>query len=177
MTYRDDQVRLADQSQQQVANLYAAYQTGKLTHEQFKAAALQVMLVMMAAANKLADVTLAKLVSQNIGTEVVATGVVSSDASDRLDKALDTVLANPNSDMAIRRLANSATLEAAQLGWGNALRNQPGVNAWTRQTRPGACDICQKLTGSVLSLSTPMYHHPGCTCIQKPVFSNQQISQ
>lgn len=176
MTYRADTDRLAGSAQQQLGNLYAALQAGKITVTEFKAAAVQVMLVMMTAARQVADAAVAKLLTAETGSPVMPVGVIAVDAAARLGKALDTVLANPNGDMAVRRFANAATLEAAQLGWGNALRQQPGVTGWTRETRPGACEICQRLTGTVLSLSTPIYHHPGCHCVQKPVLSSQQFS-
>lgn len=169
MTYQRDLQALADTAEAQAANLYSAYKSGKIDEATFKAATVEVMLVLMHAANQVADAALAKLLTQQTGTMVMPIGTVSIDAPDHLAKALETILLNPNSDMSIRRLARSETLSSAQLGWGTAMQQQPGVTGWTRGIHAGACDICQRLTGTVLSLATPIWHHPGCTCYQKPV--------
>jgi hypothetical protein len=174
--YTDGTTRLADAATAKVTALLAAYQAGQLTVDQFKTAAVQVMVTMMSAAGMYADQALAAYLSQQTGKQVTPVGVVGVDAAARLSQAFDTVLASTNASMSAGRLANAEVLASAQSGWGAAMQRQPYVNGWTRQTKPGACDICQRLTGSVLSLSTPIYHHPGCNCTQRPVLNTEHFT-
>jgi hypothetical protein len=169
LSYRQQQAQLADHAEAQIGALHAAYAQGKVDRAGFTAAAVALLAVVMEAAVQQADQALADMLAEEGDTEAVPTGVVGPDAEDALTKAVSTVLDGDDPEAGLGRLARWRVFEAGQFGWGDALQRQPNVTGWTRQARGGACATCRGLTGPTLPLTTPIWHHQGCQCVQKPV--------
>lgn len=162
MTYRDSQARLADRTARQLISLYAKLQEGQIDQDQFFYLAVPALETACYAAAQLADAELAKrLDAEPVGVDL--------DVTDALGKALTTMLADPEPVSALDRLARWRVFGTAQETWAQLLSEHPGVKGWAREATADACERCQKYVGVVRGLDEPMFHHPGCQCIQGPV--------
>jgi len=172
-TYRERLHGLSSATAAAIAPLVDAYQRGGLEDTEFAAAVATVIAAGNAKAAALADLTLAHL----LGKPPAGTVAPAADLA-RLREAVGTITAEfvPNepgllSRLTVRidRLGASAPLEAAQLSWQTGLRVRR-IPGWTRLAAAGACRLCTSLAdGTILSPSTPMVTHPGCTCTAMPV--------
>src|SRR5699024_5624909 len=67
-------------------------------------------------------------------------------------------------------LARAEPVRTAQAAMSRAMDSRPEVIGWRRETEPDACEACEAFAGdSILPTDMPMWHHPGCMCVQQPV--------
>lgn len=43
------------------------------------------------------------------------------------------------------------------------------ITGYLWQARPGCCDVCAALNGTVMPADQPTYRHPNCRCVMRPV--------
>lgn len=90
----------------------------------------------------------------------------------RFAKAVDTILADGETEVAVMRLGRMAlaeTIEAARDRVAEVMRGQKRVEGWTRQTDSDPCELCQwwARDGRVWPASHEMPTHKGCACAQR----------
>lgn len=184
LSYRDRALRLSGQAEDAVLSLWRRREAGQLDDEQFRALAAAVIAAHNARAVTLADLALAAVLSAELGRLVVPLGLLPTDDRPRLREALGTLLGRagalelPGAAAAERsaaatamvgRIARSEPLDAAQVTFQRGMQRRR-VPGWTRGTGPKPCQLCSSLAnGAVLSPSTPMARHKGCSCFQIPV--------
>lgn len=83
---------LAAATQSQALQVYTAYQAGRITREQAVSLIAAVVNLSNAAAVSLADAGLSVQIEQATGIPTPATGIAPTDAAERLEKAVDTIL-------------------------------------------------------------------------------------
>lgn len=183
LRYRDRALRLAGSSESAVLALWSRYEAGQLDDEQFRAVAGAIIAAHNARATTLADLALAAVLSAELGRLVVPLGLLPTDDRPRLREALGTLLGRarglelPGAAAADRsaaetamvgRIARSEPLDAAQVTFQRGMQRRR-VPGWTRGVGPKPCSLCSSLAnGAVLSPSTPMARHKGCSCYQIP---------
>lgn len=128
-----------------------------------------------AAAVALADSALALIVSRQVRRPVPVLGLGLTDADRTTTRgAMETLTArltetdNPRARAV--RLARGRTTQTAGRYYDVGLREHPEVGGYVRGLSGGACELCRWLhrDGFVFSANTPMYRHPGCTCVPIP---------
>ena len=118
--------------------MYTAYQAGRLARDQAEALIVAVVNVANAAAVTVADAGLSVQIEHATGLPTPATGIAPADGTERLQKAVHTILEEEqpdpelpdNTEMRIERLARSEPLEAAQNATIDAMQQQP-LEGWT----------------------------------------------
>lgn len=171
--YQASTEALAAAAQAQALSVYTAYQAGRIAREQAISLIAAVVNTANAAAVSLADIGLSLQIEQATGIPTPPTGIAPADATERLGKAVDTVLdeeppataeqpaeiaeleevsTEPDSPeppkpdtqkMRIERLARSEPLETAQNATIDAIQQQPLVEGWTRQMDADPCQLCR----------------------------------
>ncbi len=184
LRYRDRALRLAGSSESAVLALWSRYEAGQLDEAQFRDLAAAVIAAHNARATTLADLALAAVLSAELGKLTPALGLLqSADDRPRLAAALGTLLDRagslelPGAAAAERsaaeramvvRIARSEPLDAAQVTFQRGMQRRR-VPGWTRGTGPKPCPLCSSLAdGTVMSPSTRMARHKGCSCYQIP---------
>jgi len=183
LRYRDATLRLSGSSEAAVLSLWQRYEAGGLDEAQFRELAAGVIAAHNARAVTLADLALAAVLSVELGRLTPPLGLLAADDRPRLRAALGTLLGRagslelPGASTAERsdaetamvaRIARAEPLYSGQSSFraGMQRRRVPG---WTRGTGPAPCPVCAGLAdGTVLSPSTAMYTHRGCSCFQIP---------
>lgn len=151
--------------------LHERWEAGDLTDEEFVALAAGVVLLAKSRATSIADVTLARELSQALGSRVGPLGLtVAKGEPARLRQALTTITTSENpSRERVARLADNEPKQAAAQARGRGITKSRHTTGWTRQASGIACKACRGLTGTVLSKNTQMWRHTGCSCEQVPV--------
>jgi hypothetical protein len=179
--YQGSTESLAATAQAQAIEVYTAYQAGQLTRDQAAALIVAVINEANAAAVSLADAGLSVQIEQVTGLPAPATGIAPTDGADRLEKAVNTILDEEQTDpklpdstsMRIERLARSEPLDAAQNAAIDAMQRQPLVEGWTRHMDADPCQLCRWWwrEGRIWPKEHPFQSHKGCNCQPKVVFA------
>lgn len=179
-TYQQTTNRLADRVGADLAALWVLREAGKIDPAAFDQLAASLVMAGKQLAARNADLALSAALTARRGTDVLPTGVgVPASEEARLRAAVDTIWAEAEAAAAdaakadptarLERLGRSETWQAASDAWhGNAKRH--GVERWTRQPAGKSCPACLSLAnGEQLPITTTMWRHPGCDCVQAPV--------
>lgn len=169
--------KFARQVEDSLVAVHNRLDAGEIVMEEFIALATMLLIRAKAKGISLADLAVAAELSALRGVAVPAAGLSVPDGVEMATARAveDTVSSDQykaNAVAAVAVLGRSQALEAVQDSYGQALRQQD-VQGWTRVLNAGACELCQDLADGVLPSSTPMYHHKGCGCSQKPVEMEQ----
>ena len=177
--YQTSTESLAAQAQAQAHAVYTAYQAGRLARDQAEALIVAVVNVANAAAVTVADAGLSVQIEHATGLPTPATGIAPADGTERLQKAVHTILEEEqpdpelpdNTEMRIERLARSEPLEAAENATIDAMQQQPLVEGWTRQMDADPCQLCRWWwrEGRIWPKEHPFQSHKGCNCQPKVV--------
>jgi len=183
LRYRDGALQLSGQAEAAVVGLWERREAGQLNDAQFKALAAGVIAAANARAVTLADLALSAVLTAELGKVIPPLGLLPTDDGPRLAAAIPTLLdraaglALPGAAAAERataeramvaRMARSEPLDAASATFQRGMQRRR-VPGWTRGTGPKPCPLCTSLAdGAVLSPSTPMARHKGCSCYQIP---------
>lgn len=178
MSYRETLVKLGDETERKVLNLYRLMIDGQLTRDE----TLGLMTALIGKANAravvLADMSLAATLTLETARPVPALGLVAEQDQSGVRKAVGTVLTaattTPDPEGRIGRLARSAPYYAASQAYSEGISKAKGVTGWVRDLEPGACQMCRwwYRDGRVWPQNHKMPTHTGCTCSPRPVVSN-----
>lgn len=177
-SYRDQLLGVVATAEDRMGTLHDrhAEEDGQLVRpDHFITLGTALILRAEARAVALADLALALEVSRQTRTAVAPLGLGLT-AADRAAtrgamQTLTTRLTETDNPRARAvRLARGRTTQTGGKYYDVGLRDHPEVRGWTRGTSPGACELCGWLyrDGFVFSADTPMYRHPGCTCVPIP---------
>jgi len=187
--YQASTEALAAAAQAQALSVYTAYQAGRIAREQAVSLITAVVNTANAAAVSLADIGLSLQIEQATGIPTPPTGITPTDATERLEKAVDTILESDENSllpeasdtlsptsaeqMRIERLARSEPLEAAQNATIAAIQQQPLVEGWTRQMDADPCQLCRWWwrEGRIWPKEHPFQSHKGCNCTPNVVLA------
>lgn len=165
LAYRAVVRAVARKSASALTLLWDRMRAGKLTDADLAEIGATTLAAANTQASMLADVYLAHV----LGKPTI--GLVADTSADRLSKAITTA-ASPegtNPADALDRLGRSEPLRQAQVSLHDGMTERQ-VAGWTRETGGSPCQICAKLAnGQILSPATVMWHHPGCSCVQRVV--------
>jgi hypothetical protein len=179
--YQRSTETLAASAQFQAVAVYAAYQAGRLSRDQAVPLIVAVVNQSNAAAVSLADAALSVQIEHATGVPAPVTGISPADDTERLEKAVHTILEEEqpdpelpdNTEMRIERLARSEPLEASQNATIHAMHHQPLVEGWTRQMDADPCQLCRWWwrEGRIWPKEHPFQSHKGCNCQPKIVLA------
>lgn len=178
MSYRETLVKLGDETEAKVLNLYRLMLDGQLTRDETLALMTAIIGKANARAVVLADASLAATLMLETRAPVPALGLVAEQDQTAVRQAVGTVLTaattTPDPEGRIGRLARSAPYYAASKAYSDGISKAKGVSGWVRDLEPGACQMCRwwYRGGRVWPKSHPMPTHTGCTCSPRPVISN-----
>jgi hypothetical protein len=185
--YQAQTEQLSADTVAQVLVVYAAFQAGQITQAEAEAIIATIVNQANAVALSLADVALAVQIEVATGLVTPPVGVLPVDSTDRLVKAVNTILVDqpvvepeqpePEPDrpdpaeMRLERLARAEPLEASQDGSLEAMQEQPRVEGWTRQMDADPCQLCEWWwrEGRIWPKEHPFQKHKGCNCQPKIV--------
>lgn len=171
MTYHDQLIAVSSQSEQQAIDQYDGLD---------EPTALAAIPATIAKANtRAANLALLAFSVAAMGAmrQSVATPMLSlPNPIERLRKATVTAFStaadSPDPKAIIGRLARCEPLAAAQNTTSDILADDESVRGWVRAVNPGCCELCLwwAAGGKVFPADTEFRYHPGCSCIQVPVF-------
>ena len=172
LTWTEVLARSSDKTVAKITRLFASFENGDLTREQLVTSLVALLVVSGHQAVALADEYTAVQLGEQTGMEglVVPQGLeledmgVEEDLYDVTDEALDT----PDALTALAVIGRAYVLGRAQIGRHEALKAQ-GIQWWTRDPEPGACEVCEDLSSGIVSIDEVMWTHKGCGCAQEPV--------
>lgn len=171
MSLHDAMAKLTDQAQEAVLGLWARWEEGDITEDQFRALATAALARHGAKGAALADAALAAALTMLIGSVMVATGDMedpSEGAAAAVEETLGSEAYRRDPSAAVAVMGSAFAAAAMQDTYSKGMRDQ-GVGFWVRVPNPGACEMCQDLADAVMPASVDMYHHRGCSCVQRPV--------
>lgn len=152
-------------------DVHARWEAGELTDEQFVALAAAVVVRANTRATVLADVILARELTELVGSQVGPLGLTLPKGEPARLRAAFTTLTGTDGPVGARvvRVADNEPKTAAATARGEGIKRSPRTTGWTRSASGIACKACRGLTGTVLSTNTAMWRHTGCSCTQTPV--------
>lgn len=185
--------QLAATTARDVLATYADLTTERLTPDTATLLIVAAINRANATAVALADTWLAVQIEQQTGQPVPTVGVLPVDGSERLAKAVNTVLSDaasysrPNTvapdqvsetgdpanspdanapDMRLERLARGEVFDTSQQATHDAMQQQPLVEGWVRQFDADPCQLCVWWSrgGRVWPKAHPFQRHTGCNC-------------
>jgi len=176
-------LRLADGLRDRLARLWASYEADRLALADFRSLAAVAVAQANQAGVQLADIGLAAEVTRQIRRPTAPLGLrptpVQTDQRRILrdvDRIIESVPATVENLSASRgtRLGDWGRTEplltvatAVQTGM-----TRRGAEGWVRQVDADPCPLCVQLDdGVVRSTSVRMARHPGCGCVQSPIFN------
>ncbi|CAN5191654.1 hypothetical protein BH23ACT9_BH23ACT9_08740 [soil metagenome] len=177
-TYRDQLLDVVATAEERMGTLHDRHADASAPRGgsvEFIALGTALILRAEARAVALADLALALEVSRQTRTAVPPLGLGLSAADTQATrKAMETLTTrltetdNPRARAV--RLARGRTTQTGGKYYDVGMAEHPQVVGWTRGTSPSACELCGWLErdGFVFSADTPMYRHPGCTCVPIP---------
>ena len=196
----DDQAQteaLAAATAAQMLALYAALQAGGLTPTAASEAMAAVVNVANAAATTLADLFVTAQIEVAAGEPTPPTGIAPADDSERLGKAVTTILDDlddaadePAEDtedeedsadtdpvdtaaMRLERLARAEPLDTGQAVTVEIINRLPRVEGWKRVLDADPCERCQRWAedGRVFPKDAHFKRHLNCNCQQEIVMT------
>lgn len=166
--------RLADRTRSRVMALWALVDAGQLTAGQFRTRAAAVVAAANTAGVSLADIGLAAEITRALRTPTRPLGLrpdaLQSDQA-RMGRDIDRLISTIDEPAdALGQWARSEPLLTVSrtVQTGMALH---GIERWTRGLSGTSCPLCTGWADGVARpVTTSMVRHPGCDCIQQPVF-------
>lgn len=197
MTFTDTMTDLGDSTAGRLERLFARFEAGALTLDEYRDLAADVITAANARGWTTGVLAFTAYVAAVSGAPAAAPALpVADHYADRarLRAGLVTITAplevepitarlevirtggrpDPELDAIhsrLRRIGNAEPLEATQRGYSAALVESDDVNGWVRNVEPDACDLCEwwYFDGRVWPASSTMPTHKGCVCSQIPV--------
>jgi hypothetical protein len=188
---------LAEHTAEQVAQIYADLLAARIDQQTAILLIAAAINRSNAAAVSLGDAYMALQIEEQIQGVVTAVGIVPTDESERLVKAVQTILdesqpitpceavnvsETPTGDThgspeptaaqdRLTRLARSEPLETAQQATHEAMQRQPLVEGWVRHFDADPCELCVWWwrDGKVWPKVHPFQTYKGCNCQPKVV--------
>lgn len=200
MSFEDNMTALGGSTSDAVLTLWAQYEAGLITLEEFQEAAALVVDTGRAQGAVIGALTVAAYleVLTGAGVEIQAPRLPS--AFPLLLAAMTTITTGPKDQgsdsapapdrpervptqpervpMQLERLATAEVQDAAQDGMQDAMEDSPEVEGWTRDLDRGACDFCRGLKADESGLmpkGSRMAKHPKCACTPLPVITTAVI--
>ncbi|MCV7302635.1 hypothetical protein H7J93_23710 [Mycobacterium barrassiae] len=146
------------------------YFRSALSRAEIAAAIAAVIAAGNAAAVTLAALFVRAVLEESAGDPVSAVGLPPVDGTERLTRAVATVLddAAPESSapMRVKRLARSEVLDAGQQAVTDIIATVPVVTGWRRVLDADPCERCQRWAedGRVFPKGHHFKRHYGCNC-------------
>lgn len=186
--YQEQAEALAASTAAQMLGLYAALQAGGLAPSTAVETMAAVVNAANAAATTLADVFASAQIEAAAGVPSPPTGIAPRDDSERLVKAVSTILddlpeaapaeaAGPDGDAdepdpaekaanRLERLARSEPLDTGQAVTVEIVNRLPLVRGWTRKLDADPCERCVRWAedGRVFPTDHHFKRHYGCNC-------------
>ena len=165
--YQMDTGRLSDQTRAEVLAVYAQWLAGEIDADTAVLVIAGIINRANAAATALADVWLVAQIEEQSGIATTTAGLIARDDSERLVKAVTTILDEPDSiDTRLDRLARAEPLETAHQATTEAMQAQPLVEGWTRAMDADPCQLCRWWwrEGRIWPKDHPFQRHKGCNC-------------
>jgi hypothetical protein len=104
----------------------------------------------------------------------VAVGESPKDLAVRIAKSLEpSFLDGQSRSVTIARTVLARAYDQSSLMTYREAAAQGILHGWRWVARPGACDVCRALHGSVWTSQTDTYRHPNCTCVVVPVLMDE----
>ena len=187
MTFADTITGLGESTADRLEALYARFEDGSLTLEQYRDLAADVLTAANSRGWTLGVLGLTAYVAAVAGEPVAAPALpVAEHYADRarLRAGVETITGRlevvrtggPDPELEdirrrLRRIGQAEPVESAQRGYSAALEADDRVNGWVRSVEAGACDLCQwwAFDGRVWPATSAMQTHKGCACSQIPV--------
>lgn len=180
MSYAETIRTLAGDAERRALALFAAWQAGELSDDEFAAALAILVTGANARAVTVADLSLAAAVTVALRRPVPPLGLLPA-ASDpaRLVKASTTLLrtldTTPDPPARVARLARAESLTTAARAYSEGIARSEHVTGWTRGLSGKACQLCQwwGRDGRVWPADHPMPTHKGCSCSPIPTVTDR----
>lgn len=187
MTYAETITGLGDTTADRLEALYARFEAGALTLDQYRDLAADVLTAANARGWTLGVLGLTAYVGAVTGEPATMPALpVAGHYADRarLRAGIETITGRlevirtggPDPELEdivrrLRRIGHAEPVEASQRGYSAALEEHESVEGWVRAVEPGACELCQwwAFDGRVWPASSTMQTHKGCACSQTPV--------
>lgn len=197
--YQAQTEALAAATAAQMLALYAALQAGGMGSGDATAAMAAVVNVANAAATTLADLFVTAQIEVAAGQPAPPTGIAPADDSERLAKAVATILDELDDDtadepaedtddgedstdatdpvetaaMRLERLARAEPLDTGQSVTVEIINRLPRVEGWTRVLDADPCERCQRWAedGRVFPKDAHFKRHLNCNCQQEIVMT------
>lgn len=182
MTYRDTITSLAGQAEDAALELFARWEAGDLSDEQFEALLAALVARSNSRAASVADLALAAAVAVAVRRAIAPLGIVTP-AGDpqRLRRATRTLREalpdTPDPRARVARLARAEPLDMAARTYSEGIARSRHVEGWVRGLSPSACELCTwwARDGRVWPKTHAMPTHKGCTCVPIPTVSEVPI--
>ncbi|MGY1680718.1 hypothetical protein [Geodermatophilus sp. SYSU D01176] len=196
MSYAETIRGLAGDTERRALELFAAWQAGALTDEQFAAALAVLVATANAQAVTVADLSLAAAVTVALGVPVAPLGLLPTPGEpERLVRASRTLLeavevssdlpapvartelatpaGQPDLSARVARLARAEPLTTAARAYSEGMARSPHVTGWKRGLSANACQLCRwwHRDGRVWPADHKMPVHKGCSCSPIPTIT------
>lgn len=175
MTYQDALNSLAEDTQNRVAKVVAAYLAGHLAGVEFEAVIAAIILTAQDRGAVIADLSLASQVTAGTGKAIPVQGRLNPNRPEQVRAVIRTTIeASRTDDELATRLARIADNEpryVARDTYQKSLQASRDVEGWTRGLDSDPCQLCVWWwrDGRVWPKNYPLQHHKGCQCTQVPV--------
>nr|WP_141217801.1 hypothetical protein [Rhodococcus sp. 06-156-3b] len=175
MTGYEDVVRsLGQGASDVVAQLWESVQSGRLSVDEFQTMTAELITVANGKGASVAEASLRAYVEAETGTVDLSTPTVRAAPTERLHRALGTILASDlDTLMQLKRLAFNEPLGAASEAYTDGIKRHKSVKGWRRGVELKPCQLCQwwARDDRVWPSYHPMPRHTGCLCHPIPVIS------
>lgn len=166
--------RLADRTRQQVIALWALERAGNISRAQFRTQTAALVARANTAGVSLADIGLAAEITRHMRIPTPPLGLrpnpVQVDQA-RMGRDIDRLIAStaePSASLGEWAASEPLLTVATAVQAGMVAR---GIARWTRTLSGASCPLCTRWAdGIARPVSVSMARHPGCDCIQSPVF-------
>ncbi len=179
MALRETLDEIAVDAETRVLGLFERRRAGQVDEERFVSMSAATINQANGKATVTADVAVSVEVATRKGGRPRLAGIHPFDDQARLKGAVRATAtegktpaeAEATRRMKLGRLARSEPYSTAQDTMPKAMEAH-GARGWVRVANTGACKLCRKWAdGKVRPLTMMMIRHPGCTCLQRPVFT------
>ena len=179
MTYADTIRTLAGDTERRALELFAAWQAGALSDEEFTTALAVLVAGANAQAVTVADLSLAAAVTLALRRPVAPLGLLPPPGEPaRLARASTTLLrfveTTPDPPARVARLARAEPLATAARAYSEGIARSEHVTGWTRGLSGSACQLCRwwHRDGRVWPAGHRMPTHKGCSCSPIPTVTD-----
>lgn len=108
----------------------------------------------------------------------IAVGEHPRDLARRLSESLEPAFMGGQSrSVTVARTVTARAYDQASLFTYQQAAAKGVVYGWRWVARPGACEVCRTLHGTVFPPGEDTYRHPNCTCVTVPVLFDEPAAQ